>query len=67
MLASPLPSLLVPPTQGNRGEARALFERALTIRREKLGDGHNYTILTSDALKDLDESQGVQVGEVLRS
>lgn len=49
-------SSCLPCLQGKSDEARPLFERALAIRREKLGDGHKHTIITSDALKDMNES-----------
>ncbi|CAN0254079.1 unnamed protein product [Scytosiphon promiscuus] len=45
--------------QGNRDEARFLFEKALDIQRMKLGEAHQNTILTMNALKDLDESPEV--------
>lgn len=45
--------------QGNRDEARPLFEKALAIRKDKLGEGSKMTMLTLNALKSLDESQQV--------
>ena len=51
----------LPCMQEKYGEARSLFESALAIRKEKLGEGHKGTMLTSKALKQLDEGQHVQV------
>lgn len=49
------PSLFVPCLKGNRDEARFIFEKALAIQKEKLGEGHEDTMKTSASLKVLDK------------
>lgn len=57
-------SLRLPCVQGNYGEARVILERALAIRKEKLGEEHEDTMVTLAALKELHESQHAQVGDL---
>lgn len=52
-----LPSPCLPCLQGNHDGARSIFERALAIRKEKLGQERTDTMLTLNALKEVDESQ----------
>eukprot|EP00903_Cladosiphon_okamuranus_P006179 g6076.t1 len=47
--------------QGTANEAWPISLRALTIRKRKVGEGHEDTTLTSTALKELGEGDRVQV------
>lgn len=69
--SSPPPAPRPPPrksthaNQRNYVTARPIFERALSIRAEKLGEGHEDTALTLAALRQMEEGQYDKVGDGL--